>query len=59
MPNIVLDMIILALPLSAVWQLQMSTPQKVGVGGIFLLGGLYVSRILDVTPVNKFIGQSL
>ncbi|KAI9694169.1 MAG: hypothetical protein M1822_003440 [Bathelium mastoideum] len=40
--NIVLDVIILALPVSGVWRLQMSMSRKIGVAGIFLLGGLSV-----------------
>ena len=41
-PNLVLDVVVLALPLSAVFRLQMSTAKKVSVGGIFLLGGLSI-----------------
>ena len=39
-PNIVLDVLILILPISAVLQLQMSTVKKISVSTIFLLGGL-------------------
>lgn len=38
--NLALDIIILALPVSAVWRLQMSMAKKISVAGIFLLGGL-------------------
>jgi len=40
--NLVLDIVILALPVSAVWRLQLSLAKKISVAGIFLLGGLYV-----------------
>ena len=40
MPNVVLDGIILALPVGAVYQLQMSKKKKISVAVIFLLGGL-------------------
>ena len=38
--DLFLDIVILALPVSAVWRLQMSLAKKVSVAGIFLLGGL-------------------
>ena len=41
-PNIAMDVIILALPIPNVWALQMSLRQKYVVSGLFLLGGLYV-----------------
>ena len=41
-PNIAMDVIILALPIPNVWTLQMSIRQKYVVSGLFLLGGLYV-----------------
>ncbi|KAF2230137.1 hypothetical protein EV356DRAFT_520173 [Viridothelium virens] len=40
--NIALDFIILALPMSGVWRLQMSVSKKIGVAAIFLLGGLSI-----------------
>lgn len=39
-PNIVMDVIILALPIPNVWNLQMSIRQKFVVSSLFLLGGL-------------------
>lgn len=39
-PSVVTDFAILILPLPAVWNLQMGTPQKVSVAGMFLLGSL-------------------
>ncbi|RYO94431.1 hypothetical protein DL766_002779 [Monosporascus sp. MC13-8B] len=40
--NIVLDCAILVLPISAVMKLQMSRANKIGVAGIFALGGLSI-----------------
>ena len=39
-PNVVLDGVILALPISAVYHLQMSKKKKISVAAVFLLGGL-------------------
>ena len=39
-PNIIMDVIILALPIPNVWTLQMSMRQKYVVSALFLLGGL-------------------
>lgn len=39
-PNICTDIIILALPVSQVWQLRLSINSKIVVSGLFLLGGL-------------------
>lgn len=41
-PNIAMDVIILALPIPNVWTLQMSIKQKLVISSLFLLGGLYV-----------------
>lgn len=38
--NVALDAVILALPVSGVLRLQMSTGRKISVMGMFLLGGL-------------------
>lgn len=40
--NVALDIVILALPMSAIWRLQMSMAKKISVAGIFFLGALYV-----------------
>ncbi|MCJ1312094.1 hypothetical protein MMC25_005768 [Agyrium rufum] len=40
--NLVLDIIILGLPVSEVWKLQMSLSKKISVASIFLLGALSV-----------------
>lgn len=40
--NILNDALILTLPVIAIWRLEMETWVKVGVAGIFLVGGLYV-----------------
>lgn len=39
-PNILTDAMILALPAYELYRLQMKTAQKIGVGSIFMLGGL-------------------
>ena len=39
-PNIITDVIILALPMGKVWHLQMSRGRRLAVSGMFLLGGL-------------------
>lgn len=38
--NLILDVIVLALPLAMVWRLHMKMKQKLALSGIFLLGGL-------------------
>lgn len=40
--NIALDIVILALPVSALCRLQMSKVKKISVAAVFALGGLYV-----------------
>lgn len=40
--NLVGDIGIVAAPIPLIWSLQMSPPTKVGVTGMFLLGGLWV-----------------
>lgn len=40
LPNIISDLILLALPLPEVWKLQLPRGQKYALSGIFLLGGL-------------------
>ena len=39
-PNITMDVLILALPVRKVWDLQMPRQRKIAVSSIFLLGGL-------------------
>ena len=39
-PNIIMDVVILTLPMGKVWYLQMSMGRKLAVSGMFLLGGL-------------------
>lgn len=39
-PNIIMDVTILALPMGKVWHLQMSRGRRLAVSGMFLLGGL-------------------
>ena len=54
-PILALDVVILALPVSAVCRLQMSTLKKVSVGAIFLLGGL--SIVIGIIRLVVLIGQ--
>ena len=39
-PNIITDVILLALPLPLIWNLQLPANQKVALSGVFLLGSL-------------------
>ena len=39
-PNIVTDIVLLAIPLPMIWNLQLPRSQKVALSGVFLLGGL-------------------
>jgi len=39
-PNILADIVILCLPVTKVWKLQMSRRSKTAVSGMFLLGGV-------------------
>lgn len=41
-PWIITDAVILIMPLPMVWKLQLPTIQRVGIAGLFLLGGLCV-----------------
>ncbi|UNI19408.1 hypothetical protein JDV02_005592 [Purpureocillium takamizusanense] len=59
--NLVLDMVVLAIPQSRVWKLQLSRQRKLGVSFVFLLGGfvciattirvIYMARI-DVSDIT-------
>lgn len=40
-PNIITDVVLLALPVHFSWSLQIPRSQKAALMGIFLLGGLY------------------
>ena len=51
--NILADVAILCLPLGKVWELQMSRNSKAAVSGMFLMGGLYVTRVVDRTEHKK------
>ena len=44
--NILTDIVILGLPLPLIWKLQIRRKRKVGLLGIFLLGSLYIERVL-------------
>ena len=49
--NIITDLVLLTLPVSKIWQLQMATKQKIAICAIFLLGGLYVLPLHPYPPV--------
>lgn len=40
--NVVTDVVMLAVPLLAIWDLHMATRRKVGIGAIFAVGTAYV-----------------
>ena len=39
-PNVIVDLFLLVLPLPYIWKLQIKTSQKVLVAGAFIMGGL-------------------
>lgn len=41
--NVITDVVMLAIPLVAIWDLQMATRRKMGIGAIFAVGTAYVS----------------
>lgn len=41
--NVITDVVMLAIPLVAIWDLHMATRRKVGIGAIFAVGTAYVS----------------
>ncbi len=45
-PWIITDLVVLLMPVTMVWRLHLPVLQRVGLAGLFLLGGLYVSSIL-------------
>lgn len=52
--NLFTDILILILPISVVWKLQVSKSHKVAVSGMFLLGGLYVvTHTLSLCVIGK------
>lgn len=51
--EVVIDTVILVLPVGMVLELQLPRRQKILLGGIFLLGGLYVSLLPPSTPMKK------
>lgn len=59
--NVVTDVLILLVPVPVVWSLQMRKTQKIGVCGVLLLGGLYVSRtkLVQNSNANKNLSQCL
>ena len=45
-PNIITDLILLALPMPSVWALQITRSQKISLAMVFVLGGLSVTIVL-------------
>ena len=45
--NVMTDVVMLAIPLVAIWDLQLATRRKIGIGAIFAVGAAYV---LLLTP---------
>ena len=50
--NVILDIAILVLPLSPIWNLALTIRQKVTLSAIFFVGALYVIYPLHVVPVH-------
>lgn len=53
--NLILDILILAIPIPMVWKLQMPRSRKVAVSGIFLLGALLVSSSKPTSLLHKIL----
>ena len=54
--NITFDFVILLLPVSMVWRLQITNVQRVALTAVFLLGGLYVlESFVNVVMSTDFI----
>lgn len=51
--EILLDVLVLALPLGVVLRMRLSRQQKLTISGIFLLGGLYVTLLSSLSCNNK------
>lgn len=57
-PNIITDMVLLAIPIPMIWKLQLPRSQKVALSATFLLGGLYITLARPVTEsVTDRIGS--
>lgn len=55
--NMIIDILIILLPWHMIWQLQMPTRQKIGVGSIFTLGalvcGISIARLVFLVNDSK------
>ena len=60
--NVLTDVVMLAIPLLAIWDLHMATRRKVGIGAIFAVGTAYVfpftSPIFDFSSSFPFVFPS-
>ena len=45
--NIVTDVLIVILPITSLWKVQISKAQKISISFIFMLGGLYVLSLIQ------------
>jgi len=55
-PNIIFDVGILVLPLPVIWHLQLSTPRRIGLTGVFLLGILCVPPSPNLATLTTCTG---
>ena len=49
--NLILDVLLLALPLPMIWQIKIDRKIRVSLTGIFLLGALYVFMLTMIWPL--------
>ena len=52
--KLILDVVMLYMPLHMVWGLKLRTRQKIGLSGIFLLGGMWATSLcsIHIFPLN-------
>ena len=55
--NLTADVVILFLPVKILWGLHMPLRQRIGLCGLFGLGGLYVDALPYSTPASIELGQ--
>lgn len=48
-PNIVIDVLTIVLPVYEIWHLQLERWKRIAVSGIFVVGGMYVEPILEIS----------
>ena len=58
--NLIVDVIVLSLPVSMVWQLKLRVSQKLGLSALFLLGGLVcVASLMRIISVGDLKNEDL